>query len=131
MTITLPDLSGLNFTAVIALAALCAAADLGWNVLLALKNGNFSGSYVADFLVSHVAVRVAPISFLAILGNGVPALGVPAIPVITGLAVAGLVAYLTETVVSLAAATKSTVPAPSVAPGVPAVTDAPAPPAEG
>lgn len=110
MTITLPDLSSLNFTAILALAAICAGVDLGWNVLLALKNGNFSGSYVADFLISHVAIRVAPISFLAILGNGVQMLGVPAIPVITGLATAGLGAYVIETVVSLTAAAKSTAP---------------------
>lgn len=113
MVITLPDLSGLDFTAIIALAALCAAVDLAWNVLLALKNHNFSGAYVADFLISHVAQRVAPISFLAVLGNGIEPAHIPAIPVITGLAVAGLAAYLTETVVSLAAATKSTTPPPT------------------
>lgn len=110
MTITLPDLSGLDLTAIVVLALLCAAVDTVWNIVLALAHKNFSADYVASFLVSHVAMRVGPIAFLAILGNGVPAANVPAIPAVTLAATGALAAYVVETVSSLIAATQNTAP---------------------
>jgi hypothetical protein len=45
--------------------------------------------------------RVTPILLLAALGNGVPAFDIPAIPPAFALSVAGLAAYVLETIASL------------------------------
>jgi hypothetical protein len=131
VVVTLPDFTGLSLVAFITLLVILSAADMLWNSLLAIVHKNFSSAYVADFLVSHVAMRVGPIAFLEILGNGIPAAGLPAIPAVSAVAVLGLGAYFVETVGSLVTATRTTVPI-TTDPSAPAVgATPPAPPAGG
>ena len=92
----------LSLKAVFAYLVIVALADTVGNVLLSFKNGNFDPSYVADFVRTHIVLRVFAIGFLAILGNGVPFLEMPTIPIVLDGAQVALGAYLVETVASLA-----------------------------
>jgi hypothetical protein len=103
----------LSLKAIFAYCVLLALGDTFFNVLLSFKNGNFSAIYVADFIRTHIVLRVFAIGFLAILGNGVPVLEMPAIPIVTDTATLALGAYLIETIASLREGTKSTAPVPT------------------
>lgn len=107
------DLSQLSLTAILTYAVLLAAIDVAWNVVLSFVHRNFSLAYVADFLTSHVLVRIVPIALLAIAGHGIPALGVPELAIATLAAAAGLAAYALETIGSLKGALSDTKPAPA------------------
>jgi hypothetical protein len=108
----LPDFTNLPLTALFTYLILIAAIDVGFNIIMAIVHGNFSGSYVADFLRTHILLRVFIIGALGILGHGVPALGVPAIPAVSLAATGGLAAYVVETVASLVQALHETTPRP-------------------
>ena len=95
------DLTNLTLTQVIGLTVLVTAVDVIAGIALAVVHGKFSLAYVALWLQSHVVPRVTPILLLAALGHGVPAFDIPAIPPAFALAVAGLAAYVLETIASV------------------------------
>lgn len=94
------DLTRLTVTEVATLAAVLAVIDTLAAIVLAIGKGTFSLAYVGVWLTSHVAMRIFPIYALAILGAGLAGI-TPAIPALFILAVAGLAAYLGETVKSI------------------------------
>jgi hypothetical protein len=108
----LPNFADLPITALATYLVLIAATDVIFNIVLSVVHGDFSAAYVADFLRTHVLLRVFIIAALGVFGHGVPALGVPAIPAVSLAATGGLAAYLAETVMSLVTALKETNPAP-------------------
>jgi hypothetical protein len=97
------DLTTVTLQQLIGLTVLVTALDVLGGIALAVIHGTFSLSYVAIWLQSHVLPRVFPIVALGLLGHGFPADGsiVPAIPFAFGLAIAGLTAYVLETIASL------------------------------
>jgi len=100
----LPDLNSLTLVQVFGLLALVAAFDVLGSMALAVVQGKFSLGAVAIWLQSHVLRRSFPIFALAVIGHGISAGGteiVPAIPPAFALALAGLAAYVLETVASL------------------------------
>ena len=121
----LPDLTNLPITALFTYLLLIAVIDVAFNVVMAFVHGNFSAIYVADFLRTHILLRVFVIGALGILlrvfvigalgilGHGVAALGVPAIPAVSLAATGGLAAYAIETIASLREGLTDTSPAPS------------------
>lgn len=109
----LPDLTNLPLAALFSYLVLVAAVDVGFNVVLSIVHGDFSAIYVADFLRTHILLRVFVIGALGILGHGIPAFGVPAIALVSLAATAGLAAYVVETVASLREALRSTAPVPT------------------
>jgi hypothetical protein len=109
----LPDFSNLSLTALCTLLVLTAFFDVAWNIVLAIVHGDFSASYVADFIRSHVLLRVFPIAGLGILGHGIPTADVPSIPPLTLAATGALAAYVVETAWSMVQALNDTRPVPS------------------
>ena len=95
------DLNSLTIVQVFTLAALVAAIDTLGSIALSITQNKFSLGAVAIWLQSHVLKRVFPILALAVIGNGVPPLGVPSIPPAFALALAGLAAYVLETIASI------------------------------
>jgi len=110
---TLPDLTGLPLEAVVSLAMIFAFADTAVSVVIAIANKNFKADYLADFLRSHVLLRVFPIIALALIGVGIPALSVPAIPEASLAATVALGLYGIEVLGSIksSGADKSVAPA--------------------
>lgn len=100
---TLPDLSNLTLVQVFALLGLVAAFDVLTAIVAAIVQGKFSLGAVAVWLQSHVLKRAFPIFALATLGHGIPALDVPPIGPAYIVALAGLGAYILETVASIRA----------------------------
>ena len=115
------DLTAITLQQLIGLTVLVTAIDVLGGIALAVIHGTFSLAYVAVWLQSHVLPRVFPIVALALIGHGFPADGsiVPAIPFAFGLAVAGLTAYLLETIASLRDSFGNTAKAPTDATPVP------------
>lgn len=101
MTIEIPDLTGLSLVSFFGLLLLVAAIDTGTAIVVALIRNTFSSAAVLEYLRTHVLLRIFPIFALAIVGHGIPALGVPAISVAWLAAAASLVGYIVETVGSL------------------------------
>ena len=95
------DLSNITLAQGAFFLVIVTALDVAAAMLLAAARGEFSLAYVAVWLQSHTLKRVFPIFALATLGHGVPQLDIPAIPAFWGMAVAGLVAYILETVKSI------------------------------
>jgi hypothetical protein len=114
------DLGVLTFTQLLGLTALVTVIDVVGAIALAISQGKFDLAYVAAWLQSHTVKRVFPIFGLAVLGIGIGTDGsiTPPIPLLFGLAQAGLLAYLLETVASLrtnfanAAAVRDETPVP-------------------
>jgi hypothetical protein len=114
------DLGVLTFTQLLGLTALVTVIDVVGAIALAVTQGKFDLAYVAAWLQSHTVKRVFPIFGLAVLGIGIGTDGsiTPPIPLLFGLAQAGLLAYLLETVASLrsnfanAAAVRDETPVP-------------------
>ena len=97
------DLTAITLQQLIGLTVLVTVLDVAGGIALAVVHGTFSLNYVAVWLQSHVLPRVFPIVALGLIGHGFPADGsiVPAIPFAFGLAIAGLTAYVLETIASL------------------------------
>jgi len=110
---TIPDFANLPITALATYLVLIAAADTLAAIVLSVVHGNFSATYVADYLRTHVLLRVFPIAALGILGHGIKSLGVPEIPAVSLFATGGLAAYLVETIGSIRDSFTSTNPAPT------------------
>jgi hypothetical protein len=98
---TLPDLNNLTLVQVFGLLALIAAFDVLGSIALAIVQGKFSLGAVAIWLQSHTLRRAFPIFALAVIGKGVPPLSIPEIAPAFAVAIAGLAAYILETVASL------------------------------
>jgi len=92
-TLTLPEIFGLLF--------LIALVDVAGSIALAIVGRTFDLGAVAIWLQSHVLKRAFPIFALAVLGNGIPTLNIPAIAPAFAMALAGLAAYALETIASL------------------------------
>ncbi len=95
------DLTALTLRQVFGLLTLVALLDVGGSMVLAVVGHTFSLGAVAVWVQSHVLRRVFPIFGLAVLGRGIPDLGVPAIDTASGLALVALTAYVVETIASL------------------------------
>jgi hypothetical protein len=103
------------------LLCLVTAIDVLGSMAIAAMQGKFSLAYVAIWIQSHTLRRVFPIFGLAVLGHGLSSgetAFLPAIPVFWAMAVAGLAAYLLETVKSLqnSFGPEDTPPPPDVSP---------------
>jgi hypothetical protein len=97
----LPDLANLTLTQVFGLLAVTAAFDVLTAIVASIVQGVFSLGAVAIWLQSHVLKRAFPIFALAVLGHGIPVLDVPPIGPAYVVALAGLGAYVMETVASI------------------------------
>ena|SRR5690349_18212460 len=109
----IPDLTNLTFLQLGTYLVLIAGADVLFNTVLAVVHGNFSFAYVADFIRSHLLLRVTAILLVAVFGHGIPAVGIPEIPAVSAAASVALAAYLAETVWSIKGAFTDTRPEPS------------------
>lgn len=107
------DLSAITLQQLIGLTVLVTVIDVLGGIALAAVHGTFSLGYVAVWLQSHVVPRVFPILALGIVGHGIPALDVPPIPFAFGLAIAGLTAYVLETIASLRDSFRDAAPPPA------------------
>lgn len=110
---TLPDLSNIPLPTLFAYLFIVAFADTAWNVLLSFVHGNFSAAYVADFIRTHILLRVFAIGLTGSLGAGWPGLGIPAIPAASLAASLALAAYVVETIASLKEGLTDTRPVPT------------------
>lgn len=104
------DLNNITLLQLFGLLAITAAVDVGTAIALALIRGQFSGGVIAVWLQSHVLLRVFPIFALAVIGHGIPAFDIPAIGPAFALALAGLTAYIVETIASLQDSFKDSTP---------------------
>lgn len=102
MEIEIPVLSDLTLIGVVTFTLLITAVDVVGAYLLAVSQGKFDLSYVANWLTSHSLKRVFPIYAFAALGTGIEPAGIPPIPVLFVAATAGVAVYLGETVKSIA-----------------------------
>lgn len=93
------DLTHLTIAQLVIVLVVVAAVDTASGILGSISAGSFSVAYVATFLESHVLKRIAPIIGLAIISFS---LGDPAGAAVFATALAGLVAYVTETIASVA-----------------------------
>jgi hypothetical protein len=97
----LPDFTNLSLAQVIATLLFFAAIDTGAAYVVALMNNNFTSAYALDFLRTHIIKIGSPIVLLALVGHGVPALGIPAIPPAGLAATASLAIYVVTTIISI------------------------------
>lgn len=97
----LPDFSNLPLPALVSTLLFFAALDTAVAYIVAAINNNFTSAYALDFIRTHILKIGAPILGLAIVGNGLPALGVPAIPPAGVAAAASLAVYALTTIVSI------------------------------
>ena len=97
----IPDFTNLNLESVIATLLFFAAIDTASAWVIALMNGNFTSAYALDFLRTHILKIGTPIAMLAIIGHGVPALGIPPIAPAGIAATASLAVYALTTIVSI------------------------------
>lgn len=97
----MPDLTGLSLQAIVGLLVVLGAMDTGGSMLVALAAKTFNAEYATGFLVSHVSKIWFPIIGLALLGEGIAPLAIPAVPIADAAAVASLAAYGIATVGSL------------------------------
>ena len=96
----MPDLNSLTIVQVVSLAILIAVVDTLGAIALSITQNKFSLGAVAVWLQSHVVKRLFPILALAAIGHGFGDI-LPAIPPAFALALAGLAAYVLETIASL------------------------------
>lgn len=89
----LPDLTNLPLASLVGFALLLAALDVIGTVGIAVAAGNFKAEFVADFLRSHVLMRVLPVLLLGAAGHGIPSFDIPAIPAASLAASLALAAY--------------------------------------
>src|SRR5574337_181007 len=95
------DFTAINLTSFLVILVILAAVDTVVGIGKSLADHTFALDKVAEFLGSHVLGRILPLAAMAALGQGVVALGIPAVPAAWALAAGGLAAYFAETVGSL------------------------------
>jgi len=110
--VALPDLTNIPLGSFFLYLVIIAAADVFWNTALAIAHKNFSADYVADFVRTHILLRILAIGIFAAFGHGVPGLGIPEIPAVSLAATGALAAYAVETVWSMKGALTDTRPVP-------------------
>jgi hypothetical protein len=100
----MPDFTNLTIVQVVSLCLVVAAIDIIGSIALSITQQKFSLGAVAIWIQSHVLARVFPILALAALGHGLTLGGtefLPAIPFCFAAALAGLGAYVLETIASI------------------------------
>lgn len=97
----IPDFTNLSLQAVIATLLFFAAIDTVSAWVIALMNGNFTSAYALDFLRTHILKIGTPITLLAVVGHGIPALGIPPVAPAGIAATAALAVYALTTIVSI------------------------------
>jgi hypothetical protein len=95
------DFTNLSLQAVISTLLFFAAIDTASAWVIALMGGNFTAAYALDFLRTHILKIGTPIALLALVGHGIPALAIPAIPPAGLAATASLAVYALTTIVSI------------------------------
>ncbi|HEX5466376.1 MAG TPA: hypothetical protein VFW92_06840 [Candidatus Limnocylindrales bacterium] len=105
------DFSALNLTSFLIVLVILAGVDTVVGIGKALADHTFRLDTVAAFLGSHVLSRILPLAAMALLGQGLPQFGLPAVAMAWALAAGGLAAYFAETVGSL----RDTLQAPDTA----------------
>ena len=110
------DLSALTLLQASAVLAIVTLLDVGSAYVLSAIHGNFSLGVVAVWLQSHTLRRVFPIFALAVLGHGIPQLGIDPLGPFWGMALAGLAAYALETIASIQSSFGDTTPPTDVTP---------------
>jgi len=106
----LPDLTNLPLSALLTYLILIAAVDVAFNTVLAIARSQFSPAYILEYLRTHILLRVFVIGALGVVGHGIPALEVPAIPAISAATSISLGLYIVETIASLRGAITTTAP---------------------
>lgn len=96
------DYTGLGVVATISTLLFIAAIDTVFAWAIAFINKTFDGAYALDFLRVHILKVAAPITALALFGNGIPQIGIPPIPAAALAATGALTAYALVTLASLA-----------------------------
>lgn len=97
----LPDFTNLPLLGVISTFLFFATLDTIVAVVVSTVNDNFQSAYVLDYLRTHILKIGTPILGLAIVGHGIPALSIPAIPPAGAAAAASLAVYALTTIVSI------------------------------
>lgn len=115
MTIEIPDLTGLSLVSFFGLLLLVAFADVATAIVVAIVRNTFATAAVLDYLRTHILLRVYVIFGLAIVGHGIPALGVPPINWAWLTAGVSLGGYVIETLGSLRDTLQSPPPPPAPA----------------
>lgn len=95
------DFTGLGLAETVSTLLFFAAIDTVIAYVVALTNGNFNAGYALDFLRTHILKIGTPILGLAVVGHGVPAIGVPPIPFAALAATAALAIYAISTIASI------------------------------
>lgn len=121
----LPDFTNLPLVAVISSLLFFAFIDTVFAYIVAAANKTFNAAYALDFLRTHILKVGAPIVLLALIGHGVAAVGIPAIPPAGLLATGSLGIYALSVIMSVKdtwadkaiAPTPTTAIAPVVEPG--------------
>lgn len=98
------DLSSISLNEFVVLLVAIATVDVLAGILSAIATHTFDPAKLPDFLVSHVLQRIFPIAGLLFISQALPAgTAQGAHQAIWALALAGLVGYVVETVLSLQA----------------------------
>jgi len=97
----LPDFTNLPLPELVATLLFFAVLDTGVAYVVAIMNGNFTSAYALDFIRTHILKIGTPILGLALVGHGIPAVGVPPIPPAGVAAAAALAVYALTTIVSI------------------------------
>jgi hypothetical protein len=97
----LPDFTNLPLLGLVSTFLFFAALDTVVAYVIALTNGTFTSAYALDFLRTHILKIGTPILGLAVVGHGIPALSIPAIPPAGAAAAAALTVYALTTIVSI------------------------------
>jgi hypothetical protein len=122
---TLPDFSNLPLLGVISTFLFFAALDTIVAYVVAFTNGNFTSAYALDYLRTHIIKIGTPILGLAIVGHGVEALSIPAIPPAGAAAAASLAVYALTTIVSIKDSFADKAIPPTVSTNISPVTETP------
>ena len=97
------DLSNLTLTQAALVLVIVTALDVGAAYVLSITQGKFDLGAVAIWVQSHTIKRVFPIFALAVLGHGIPQLGLDPVGPFWGMALVALAAYALETIASIRA----------------------------
>jgi len=127
----LPDLQNLSLVSLVSTLLFFAAIDTVFAYVVALTNGTFQAAYALDFLRTHVLKAGVPIILMAVIGTGVPAANIPAIPLAFAAAVGSLGIYVLSVVASVRDTWADKAAAPTATANIAPVVEPPANLAEG
>lgn len=115
----LPDLNALTLVQAAVVLTIVTLLDVAAAYVLAITHGNFSLAVVALWIQSHTLKRVFPIFALAVIGHGIPQLGIEPIGPFWLMGLAGLAAYALETIKSIMVSFSDTTPPQDTEPSSP------------